>query len=385
MKSYIIKVQGIDGHIQTLMIREGAFLSLAPGQKIVHSEQESELPRPVEYEAHYDVHKQTVTLSPEHAIALTTVFVPHATPPVEMAQEAFVPSDAVVPESPKIDSALPAKETADTLVTVVEPTRVDIDYGATTAFTAVVEHPLVEQEGRLDEERRSNTASNNEKEYWQQPSIIQSKQELPAQGGLPDKINQPPVNIVPEEQVIELGNPLIFSHDNGNAIAITDPDAGEGELRITLTAQKGVLTLSQFDGLTFVDGDGTQDAEMEFTGTLASINAALNGLEFLGDNEGKGSVRITTNDQGNAGIGGARMDVDKVDIDIIEGGEQGLFLVDDGDDGVLFVDDHDMDLLSASEEGWSNGNKIAADNVADPLGGVHQDLYVDPEDSLFNS
>jgi hypothetical protein len=52
---------------------------------------------------------------------------------------------------------------------------------------------------------------------------------------------------------------------------------------VTLTATNGTLTLSGTTGLSFSAGDGTADATMTFTGTLASINAALAGMSFHAD------------------------------------------------------------------------------------------------------
>jgi len=48
------------------------------------------------------------------------------------------------------------------------------------------------------------------------------------------------------------------------------------------------------------------DATMTFTGTLADINAALDGAEFVGDvnYNGPASVQLAVNDQGNTGLGG---------------------------------------------------------------------------------
>ena len=48
--------------------------------------------------------------------------------------------------------------------------------------------------------------------------------------------------------------------------------------QVTLTATNGTITLSQTTGLSFTAGDGTADATMTFTGTIADINTALNGL-----------------------------------------------------------------------------------------------------------
>jgi len=81
-----------------------------------------------------------------------------------------------------------------------------------------------------------------------------------------------------------------YSAADNNSITVTDPDAAPGEI---FTAeihsvyfgpnfspdQGAKYTLSTTAGLTFSQGDGTNDNHMIFTGTLAAINAALDGLQ----------------------------------------------------------------------------------------------------------
>src|SRR5204862_508907 len=95
-------------------------------------------------------------------------------------------------------------------------------------------------------------------------------------------------------------------------------DEGSGLLQVTLTATHGKLTLSGVTGLSFTTGDGTADATMTFTGTSANINAALQGLSFSPNHDynGPATITITTNDQGNTGIGGALSDSDSVAITV---------------------------------------------------------------------
>jgi hypothetical protein len=59
---------------------------------------------------------------------------------------------------------------------------------------------------------------------------------------------------------------------------------------------------------------------MTFTGTIANINAALNGLRFTPTTNftGAASLQINTNDQGNTGAGGARSDADNVAITVVD-------------------------------------------------------------------
>src|SRR5258707_8067631 len=84
------------------------------------------------------------------------------------------------------------------------------------------------------------------------------------------------------------------------------PDAGSNPVKVTLSVTNGVLTLGSLAGLTFTTGDGTADASMVFTGTLANVNTALAGLIYLptGDFNGSSLLSITTDDQGSTGSGG---------------------------------------------------------------------------------
>ncbi|GJL51696.1 MAG: hypothetical protein NPIRA01_29230 [Nitrospirales bacterium] len=111
-------------------------------------------------------------------------------------------------------------------------------------------------------------------------------------------VNDPPVNSVPGAQVVNEDTALVFNSANSNLISIADGDAGSNPLRVTLTATNGTMTLSQITGLTFTTGDGTADATMVFEGTLTNINAALDGLSFLGDQDfnGAANIQITTDD-----------------------------------------------------------------------------------------
>src|SRR6185436_9028777 len=89
-----------------------------------------------------------------------------------------------------------------------------------------------------------------------------------------------PVNSVPGTQEASGISALTFSSANGNAISVSDADAGSSSEKVTLTVSHGTLTLASTSGLTFLTGDGTSDATMSFTGTLANINTALNGLSY---------------------------------------------------------------------------------------------------------
>jgi hypothetical protein len=130
--------------------------------------------------------------------------------------------------------------------------------------------------------------------------------------------NLPPVNSVPTAQAVTSGSGLVFSAKNGNRISISDPDAGNSTVQVTLTASQGTLTLVSTAGLTFSAGDGTADATMTFRGTLAKINIALNGMRFTpaAGFVGAAGVTVTTDDLGARGTGGAQTDTDTVAITV---------------------------------------------------------------------
>ncbi|MFO0909866.1 MAG: hypothetical protein U0794_16215 [Isosphaeraceae bacterium] len=94
----------------------------------------------------------------------------------------------------------------------------------------------------------------------------------------------------------------------GRGLNVSDPDAGSNSEQVTLTVGGGTLTLSQTTGLIFTTGTGSGDAMMMFTGTLASINAALEGLRFVPatDWNGSTSLQVQVSDLGHSGQGGAQ-------------------------------------------------------------------------------
>ncbi|MFN2577805.1 MAG: choice-of-anchor Q domain-containing protein [Pyrinomonadaceae bacterium] len=135
-------------------------------------------------------------------------------------------------------------------------------------------------------------------------------------------VNDAPVNNVPGPQTVPENSTLTFSTANGNGVSISDVDAGGSAARLTLTATNGVITLGSTAGLAFTVGDGTADPTMTFTGTIASINTALQGMQFIPTNgySGPATLQIVTNDQGNTGSGGALSDTDTVNITVNDGG-----------------------------------------------------------------
>ncbi len=112
-------------------------------------------------------------------------------------------------------------------------------------------------------------------------------------------VNDEPINTVPTVQTVNEGSTLIFSTENSNQIAITDSDAGTNSIKVKLTTTNGTLTLSGNNGLAFVTGTGTNDAEMVFTGTVTDINTALEDMSFtpIAEFYGNATIQIEANDQ----------------------------------------------------------------------------------------
>uniref|UniRef100_UPI0035B2446B cadherin domain-containing protein n=1 Tax=Zoogloea sp. TaxID=49181 RepID=UPI0035B2446B len=130
--------------------------------------------------------------------------------------------------------------------------------------------------------------------------------------------NDAPVNAVPGAQSTPVSTPLTFSSANGNPIVLSDADVAASNLQVSLTITNGNLSLSRTTGLSFTSGDGSSDTAMTFTGSLANINAALEGLVYTptGGYNGSASLGITTSDLGNTGSGGALGDSDSISIQV---------------------------------------------------------------------
>lgn len=120
--------------------------------------------------------------------------------------------------------------------------------------------------------------------------------------------NDPPTVIVPGSQSIAETATLTFDATYANALTIADPDAGTGDLRLTLVASHGTLTLATTTRLTLLGGaTGANEASVTVQGPLDRLQAALAGLRFrptLGAS-GSGTLSVTLDDLGRSGSGGA--------------------------------------------------------------------------------
>jgi len=123
-------------------------------------------------------------------------------------------------------------------------------------------------------------------------------------------VNDAPSITAPASASTNEDSALVF-----NNISVNDVDAGAGNVTVTLGVTNGTLTLASTSGLT-VSGNGT--ASVSATGTLADLNAALNGLTYApnANYNGSDSLAITANDNGNTGAGGPLTDAETVAITV---------------------------------------------------------------------
>src|SRR5207248_2724990 len=89
-------------------------------------------------------------------------------------------------------------------------------------------------------------------------------------------VNDAPVNAAPATAVVNEDAAVSFSNSPLTGLAVSDIDAGSSPVEITLSATNGTVTLGHpaTFGISFVFGDGSNDATMVIDGSLAAINAA---------------------------------------------------------------------------------------------------------------
>lgn len=96
-------------------------------------------------------------------------------------------------------------------------------------------------------------------------------------------VNDAPTVDVPSLVTVE-DQPIVFNAASNTLITIADPEGGT--MTVTIYVLEGWLILSGSTGLTFAEGDSAnmnfseEDVEMTFWGSLANVNAALNGMIF---------------------------------------------------------------------------------------------------------
>lgn len=164
--------------------------------------------------------------------------------------------------------------------------------------------------------------------------------------------NKPPVNSVPQSHTTKEDTPLTFT--DKNTISISDGDAGTKAIRTTLNIPIGQLNITPQGGLT-ISGNGSNNVQLD--GTIDAINAGLKTLVYnpLADFNGTTTLKVTTDDLGNSGTGGAKTDIDEVKIDILPVNDAPDF--QPGSDQSVNAGDGDRTVTA-----WATGFYSGADN-----------------------
>jgi hypothetical protein len=129
-------------------------------------------------------------------------------------------------------------------------------------------------------------------------------------------VNDAPVNTVPGAQSTLEDTALVFSTGNGDLLSVGDVDAGSGSVSMDLAVSHGTLLVASTTGLS--PSSQPAAADLSFSGTLAAVNNALEGLIYVPDADYHGSDTLTqqVDDAGNTGSGGSQTDSDTVAITV---------------------------------------------------------------------
>jgi VCBS repeat-containing protein len=183
--------------------------------------------------------------------------------------------------------------------------------------------------------------------------------------------NDAPSNTMPGGQTADEDIPYTLS--GANAPSISDPDAlATDDVQVTLNVGNGIVSLDAADtgALTsFTDGTNTVVA----VGTIAELNAAMDGMTFTGNPNynGPATIQVVTNDMGNK-PSGALSDTDTISITVNPINDQPSFSVPatapavDEDSGAASVSNFATSLSAgpADEAGQTLSFNISNDNNA---------------------
>lgn len=125
-------------------------------------------------------------------------------------------------------------------------------------------------------------------------------------------VNDAPVNQLPTTpQVAQEDQPFTI-----HGLQVSDVDAGNSPLSVTLSVLHGTLELAAGSGVT-VSGSGSNT--LVLSGSQDAINALLaGGVTYQGEQDfnGQDALTMVTNDLGNTGSGGALSDTDVLPIEV---------------------------------------------------------------------
>jgi hypothetical protein len=147
---------------------------------------------------------------------------------------------------------------------------------------------------------------------------------------------------------------LVFSSAHGNAITVGDVDGGSSSETVTLSVAHGTLTLGSTTGLTGLTGNG--GAALSFSGTIAQLNAALDGLTYTptANYHGAEAIKVTIND--NTGVQPATASTQDLSVLVVNHAPAGA------DNTIITLEDTGH-TFAASDFGFTDPNDSPANNL----------------------
>ena len=114
-------------------------------------------------------------------------------------------------------------------------------------------------------------------------------------------VNDAPTLQIPTDKYTDEDTPIDISD-----ILVNDIDIADSEMKMDIFVENAGITLSTVDGLSFIAGDGENDSQLTFTGSMDNINVAANIITFTPEEHFNGvvTVQVTINDIGGNGSGG---------------------------------------------------------------------------------
>jgi RHS repeat-associated protein len=137
-------------------------------------------------------------------------------------------------------------------------------------------------------------------------TLKNSQDHLTGSASVAITVNAPPKVSAPPNATLNEDESLTFSSANGNAISLIDAAAGTRAEALSLAVSHGTLKLASTTGLIF-SGAPNGSARFTVTGTLANLNAALNGLVYTptAGYTGSDSLSLSVKDSGDGLTGSA--------------------------------------------------------------------------------
>jgi RHS repeat-associated protein len=118
-------------------------------------------------------------------------------------------------------------------------------------------------------------------------------------------VNDPPGIVGPTAVIVPPGTDQVFSTATENAVWIVDDATGDIEVTISVSDGTFSLNAAAIAGLTLTVGTGSEDATLTMLGTVAEVNAALDGLTFHAAADGGEIELVIAVDDLGSGAGGA--------------------------------------------------------------------------------